>query len=141
MTSETESDGRWLTYAEIAAELGKTVAAAQQHVRRRKWKRQQSNHPHDLARFWVSAEALGTYVVPTGKPLPLPTRDPSEELLGRAWDQLFQDLEQSRASIRALENELANVRQDKARLEAREKEREAWGLRRRIAWALLRREA
>lgn len=138
MTSEPLEAGQWLTYAEIAARMGKSVAAAQQHVRRRKWKRQQSNHPHDLARFWVEAEAFGTYV-PTGDP----PQNKSEELLGRAWDQLFrdrerllQDLEQSRASIRALETMLANVRQDNSRLEARERERQTWGLWLRLAWAL-----
>lgn len=145
MTIESDREaGHWLTYAEISAALSKSLPATQQHVRRRKWKRQQSNHPHDLARFWVPEASLPVStgkLVSTGKP----TSQRTKELLNRAWDQLFrdreklfQDLETARASIRELETILENVRQDKSRLEAQLREPQTWGLWVRLAWALRR---
>lgn len=136
MTIETEA-GQWLTYAEIAAALGKSLPAAQQHVRRRKWPRRPSNHPHDPAAFLVPPEALGEAVGPTVGPTSISVAR-VETLLGRAWDELLRDLEQSRASIRELQDILANVREDNSRLETRERERQTWGLWLRLAWALRR---
>lgn len=107
MTTDTDvGDGQWMTYAEIATHLGKSEAAAKQHVRRRKWRRQAANHPHDFARFWVplggtsgSHAAVRSTVVATSVPV-------AEELLSRAWDKLYADLRERDETIRELRSRL-----------------------------------
>jgi hypothetical protein len=131
--NDAADSGQWLTYAEIAARFGKAQPAATQLVRRRKWKKQQTNHPHDLARFWVPDSAV------IGMPAPrvaTGTAKPADDIDTRAWKKLCDQLDREVARtdtaekrVGRLENELANLRQDN-------RARDAWGLGRRLRWAL-----
>jgi hypothetical protein len=131
--------GQWLTFAQIATLTGKTVPAAQQLVRRRKWRKRPSNRYHGPSRFLVPAEVIVGYAsapVAYEESAPEESDDRIETLLGRAWDALFAEGKSQRKRIRELETKLSNVRQNVERLEAQAAERAAWGLRQRLAWAV-----
>jgi hypothetical protein len=163
---DTEA-GSWLTYAEAAALLGCTPEAVRQRARRQKWSRRTPNAYGGQAQILVPDDAdvrprPAPTAVHTGDSRGTPTdhmngHDRADTPLVQAFDRAVATLrdqlehERTRADradhqVQALRYALDDAKtaervaaMNAAALLTIEAERRAWGLWRRLAWAISRR--